>query len=74
MWNHIAQLHHSDMEQAWHQVPKLTLDHINLNSFSKMTVNLAVQVLSKVLALALRQHFESGEADGTAKFCEMMNG
>ena len=74
IWNHIAQLYHSDMEQALHQVPKLTPDHINLNSFSKMKVNLAVQVLSKTVALALRRHFESGEADETAKFCEMMNG
>ena len=54
IWNHIAQLYHSDMEQALHQVPKLTPDHINLNSFSKMKVNLAVQVLSKTVALALR--------------------
>ena len=34
IWNHIAQLYHSDMEQALHQLPKLTPDHINLNSFS----------------------------------------
>ena len=74
IWNHIAQLYHSDMEQALHQLPKLTPDHINLNSFSKMKVNLAVQVLSKTVALALRRHFASGEADETAKFCEMMNG
>lgn len=75
MWNgkelirdHIAQLYHSDIEQALHQFPKLTLDHINLNSFSKMKVNLAVQVLSKKVALALRRHFASGEVDETAKF------
>ena len=74
IWNHIAQLYHSDMEQALHQLPKLTPDHINLNSFSKMKVNLAVQVLSKTVALAPRRHFASGEADETAKFCEMMNG
>ena len=74
IWNHIAQLYHSDMEQALHQLPKLTPDHISLNSFSKMKVNLAVQVLSNTVALALRRHFESGEADETAKFCEMMNG
>ena len=72
IWNYIAQLYHSDMEQALHQLPKLTPDHINLNSFSKM--NLDVQLLSKTVALALRRHFASGEADETAKFCEMMNG
>ena len=36
IWNHIAQLYHSDMEQALHQLPKLTPDHISINSFSKM--------------------------------------
>ncbi len=41
--------------------------------FSKMKVKLAVQVLSKSVAIALR---ETGKADviGTAEFCEMMNG
>jgi hypothetical protein len=38
-----------------------------------MEVKLAVQVLSKSVAIALR---ESGKEDvtGTAQFCEMMNG
>ena len=41
--------------------------------FSKMKVKLAVQVLSKSVAIALR---ETGKADviGAAEFCEMMNG
>ena len=54
-------------------MPKLTLDHIVLTSFSKMKVKLAVQVLSKSVAIALR---ETGKEDvtGTAVFCEMING
>ena len=81
MWNdgqylvfrHIADLFYSDQEFVLHTLPKLTLDHIVLTSYSKMKVNLAVQVLSKSTSLALR---ESGKQDvtGTAKFCEMMNG
>ena len=54
IWGHIAELYHSDVEQALHQLPKLTPDHINLTSFSKMKVSLAVQVLSKTVALGLR--------------------
>ncbi len=73
MWNHVAQLYHADMEQSLHQLPKLTPEHINLTSFSKMKVNLAVQVLSQTVALALRRQFPDGEADETAKFCEMVN-
>ena len=81
MWNdgqylvfrHIADLFYGDQEFALHTLPKLTLDHIVLTSYSKMKVNLAVQVLSKSVSLALR---ESGKQDvaGTAEFCEMMNG
>ena len=52
---------------------KLTPDHINLTSFSKMKVSLAVQVLSKTVALGLRRHYSDGQADETAKFCEMVN-
>jgi hypothetical protein len=80
MWNdgqylqfqHVADLFYSDQDFSLHTLPKLTLDHITLTSFSKMKVKLAVQVLSKSVAIALQ---ESGKEDvvGTAKFCEMMN-
>ena len=81
MWNqghyllfrHIADLFYSDQEFALHILPKLSLDHISLTPYSKMKVNLAVQVLSKSVAIALR---ETGQEDvkATAEFCEMMNG
>ena len=53
-------------------LPKLTLEHIVLTSFSKMKIKLAVQVLSRSVAVALE---ESGNSQvlGTAKFCRMMN-
>ena len=76
MWNdrnyllfrHIANLFYGDQELALHSLPKLTLDHILLTSYSKMKVKLATQVLSKSVATALE---ESGveEVLGTAKFC-----
>ena len=75
MWNegqyllfrHIADLFYSDCEFCLHTLPKLTLDHISLTPYSKMKVNLAVQVLSKSVAIALR---ETGEEDvkGTTEF------
>ena len=55
------------------QLPKITPDHINLTSFSKMKVNLAAQVLSKTVALALRRFFPDGDAEQTAQFSEMVN-
>jgi hypothetical protein len=80
MWNdgqyllfrHIADLFYRDQAVALHVLPKLTLEHIVLTSFSKMKVKLATQVLSRSVALALE---ESGNSDvlGTATFCRMMN-
>ena len=81
MWNngqylvfqHIADLFHSDQRFAVHALPKLTLDHIALTCYSKMKVKLAVQVLSKSVAIALRET-EKDDVLGTAEFCDMMNG
>ena len=53
IWGHIAELYHSDVEQALHQLPKLTPDHINLTFIFEKEVSLAVQVLSKTVALGL---------------------
>ncbi len=81
MWNngrymlldHVAQLYYSDLDSGLHQLPKLTVDHILLKSYSKMKVSLAVQVLSNTVAQALQRHFPSGEAQETATLCKMMN-
>ena len=68
IWNHITTPYHADLEQDLHQLPKLTLDHINLSSFSKMKVRLAAQVLRSTVAMVLRWLFPDGEAEKTAKF------
>ena len=62
------------MIRSWHlhSVPKLTLDHVVLTSYSKMKVKLATQVLSKFVAIALEES-DDEEVLGTAKFCRMMN-
>ena len=80
MWNgcdmirrHISALYYADLDQGLHQLPKITPDHINLTSFSKMKVNLAAQVLSNTMALALRRFYTDGSAEETARFCEMIN-
>ena len=71
--NHIAALYYSDLEQSLHHLPELTPDHVNLTSFSKMKINLAAQVLSNIVSLALQWHYASGEAGQTARFYGMMN-
>ncbi len=72
-WEQIAKLYFSDLECSLHQLPKLTVEHIVLMSYSKMKVNLAIQVLSKTVSLALKRFYTAGEADETAKLCEMFN-
>ena len=73
LWDHIAKLYYSDLDSGLHQLPKLTVDHIVLKSYSKMKVSLAVQVLSNTVAQALERHYSSGEAHETARLCKMMN-
>ncbi len=73
VWDHIAATYNADLDRDLHQLPKLTVDHIYLNWFSKMKVRLAAQVLSNTVATALRWHHPNGEAEETAKFCEMVN-
>ena len=48
----------------------LTIDHINLNSYSRMTVKYAAQVLSETSKLII---MESSERKETAKFCLLMD-
>jgi hypothetical protein len=38
-----------------------------------MKVSLATQVMSKTVSLALKRYYTKGEADETAKLCEMIN-
>ena len=73
LWEHIAKLYFSDLDCGLHQLPKLSAEHIDLKSFSKMKVSLATQVMSRTVSLALKRYYTNGEADETAKLCEMIN-
>jgi hypothetical protein len=72
LFKHIADLFYSNQDFALHLLPKLTLDHVILTPYSKMKVKLAVQVLSKSVAIVL-QESDIEEVLGTALFCQMMN-
>ena len=73
LWRHVAQMYYQHVENCLKLLPRLTFDHINLNTYSKMRVNLAAQVLSASMAAVLRS-FGPPEAEGTAKYCEMVDG
>lgn len=73
LWQHEAQMYYQDVENCLKLLPRLTFDHINLSAYSKMRVSLAAQVLSASMAVVLRS-FGPPEAEGTAKYCEMVDG
>lgn len=73
LWSHIAQMFYQDIDNGLKLLPRLTYDHINLNSYSVMRVNLAAQVLSSSVAAVLKS-FGPAEAAATAKLCEMVDG
>ena len=72
LWQHIAQMFYQDIDNGLKLLPKLTYDHINLNSYSVMRVSLAAQVLSASVAAVLKSFGPAGAA-ATAKFCEMVD-
>lgn len=72
IWQHIMQMYNQDVDNGLKLLPKFTYEHIHLNPYSKMRVNLAAQVLSASTAAVIRS-FGPAEAEATAKFCEMVD-
>ena len=72
LWTHISSAFYQDQENGLHLMPRLSVEHIELNSYSVMRVGLAAQVLSKTVSTVLQKFFgESSNA--TADFCENIN-
>ena len=72
-WQHITALYYEDVDNGLKLLPRLTYEHINLNAYSVMRVNLAAQVMSASVASVLKA-FGPPEASATAKLCEMVDG
>ena len=80
MWNnekyllleHIVKIYHEDLENELKILPKISNEHVYLNSYSVMTVKYAVHVLSKTMFIALSQ-YGSPDASETVQFCYMIN-
>ena len=71
MWDHVRKIVMDDLERGTKKMVKLTLNHVNLNSYSSMKVSYATQVLSSSVAHLLRRDYPGTLA--TAKFCENMD-
>ena len=68
LWKHVSVMYNEDLECGLKLLPKLTADHIYLNSYSVMKVKLATQILSRSVGNVL-QTFGPPEAKKTAEFC-----
>uniref|UniRef100_A0A1X7T349 Transposable element P transposase-like GTP-binding insertion domain-containing protein n=1 Tax=Amphimedon queenslandica TaxID=400682 RepID=A0A1X7T349_AMPQE len=73
-WDHLKRLYESDKGKAscLSMAHKLKHEHIYLNSFSKMRVDLASQVLSNSVSMALMLVL-GDEASETSLFASMFN-
>ncbi|XP_065649371.1 uncharacterized protein LOC136078177 [Hydra vulgaris] len=72
LWQHITQFYYEDFDNGLKLMPKLTNEHIHINSYSAMTVKLATQILSQTVASVLKT-FGTEEHKETASFCEKMD-
>ena len=72
LWEHISKLYYEDLERGLKLLPKITHDHIHLNSYSKMTVSFAAQVLSNRVATILKQ-YGTNEVKETARYCDLID-
>ena len=70
VWRHVIDADQADLDQGLKLLPRLTTDRIKLNSYSKMKVRLAAQVLSSSVAAVLRTFYETS---ATAEFCDEMD-
>ena len=70
---HVVRLFEEHYEKSEFKLcPKLTSNHIDLTSFSKMRVSLAANVLSSTVANALDLKYGSS-VSATVKFVPLMN-
>ena len=54
LWQHITEIFYQDIDGGLKLLPKLAYEHVKLNAYSVMWVNLAAQVLSASVAAVLK--------------------
>ena len=72
LWKHIVDIYEADRISLVRKLPKLSNEHINLNSYSKMRVNLAAQVMSETVAKVMSS-YGPDSASETVKFILMID-
>ena len=72
VWDHIVYAYQQQQNMGLKLMNKLKEEHVYLNSYSKMNVRLATQVLSSTVANYF-ETYTSPVYHGTAKYCEMFD-
>ena len=72
IWAHLWTLVTDDLNLGVRGDSKLTFEHVNLNPYSKMNVNLAAQILSKTVSVLLKMHYLE-ETHATTDLFGIMN-
>ena len=72
LWDHLCKILDDELENGLKLNPKLTINHIQLSSFSCMNVKLAAQTLSVTNADILNIYY-GPETTQTALCCKHMN-
>ena len=72
LWEHIVKIYHEDSENGLKILQKISNEHVYHNSYSVMTVECVVQVLSKTMLIAVSQ-YGSPDTSETARFYYMIN-
>ena len=72
IWYHIYKIAFDEMNNGLKLIPKLTLEHVQLNPYSIRKVHLAIQVLSENVSYIFINYYPDA-AHGTAEFCKFMD-
>eukprot|EP00794_Sanderia_malayensis_P008307 gene8307-9194_t len=72
IWKHLVDLYESDRTSLIRKMPKLTNEHIHLNPYSKMRVNLAAQVMNESVGKIMASYGPPASSE-TAKFILMID-
>ena len=72
VWYHFVNLAHDELNNGLKTLPKITLDHVNLTSYSVMSVRYATQILSNSVANVLYEYYPK-ETHATAELCSFMD-
>eukprot|EP00794_Sanderia_malayensis_P002527 gene2527-2922_t len=67
IWKHLVDLYEGDRTSLIRKLPKLKNEHIHLNPYSKLTVNLAAQVMSESVGKIMASYGPPASSE-TAKF------